>query len=513
MGINELLYDWQKDIVNSLASKKSYGIWLDMGLGKTPLSLALCERHKCDRIIIITINAKATESKSVSGSWLNWSHKIGPITPLTKKSKLEEFNIEGSSVFLINYESLFVRNTGNKVELKPNVNAFIESCRGRRVGIIVDESHKMKDLQSHQTKAIDLIQKKIARIAKDLHTYLLTGTPFTTGFIDLYSQLKFLGCPITKQWFKDNFCVIGNVYGLLGWQQPIVGYKNLKTLYQLIHQYAITIKSDEVLKLPEQIFQHEIIPTNKYVNFLTTKKLSGRKILKENEDRAKKNLPVLTDLDLLVNYQTTERLPNPWYRNIDYPHFDYMCDTPGSLWLRTRQLSIGFQGNAEKDTWYDYERLNVVKRFLGQNQGNYILFYNYTPELIKLYEICEALGYNIDIYSGQMKSLFYYERYSEQSEEEQVVNNNNIILANWASGSTGKNWQLYNKCIIFSLPLYKDWEQGLKRIHRIGQNKTTYYYIFRSDNWLDDSMWKALEEGVEYSVDMFTKELNSDPNK
>ena len=86
----------------------------------------------------------------------------------------------------------------------------------------------------------------------------------------------------------------------------------------------------------------------------------------------------------------------------------------------------------------------------------------------------------------------------------------NIIIANFASGSTGMNWQEYNKCIIFSLPLYKDWEQGLKRIHRIGQKDTVIYHIFYQNNWLDIGMKKALEENIQYTEEMFKLDLEKE---
>ena len=32
--------------------------------------------------------------------------------------------------------------------------------------------------------------------------------------------------------------------------------------------------------------------------------------------------------------------------------------------------------------------------------------------------------------------------------------------------------------ILFDIPLYKDYEQGIKRINRIGQKETCIYHIF-----------------------------------
>ena len=69
------------------------------------------------------------------------------------------------------------------------------------------------------------------------------------------------------------------------------------------------------------------------------------------------------------------------------------------------------------------------------------------------------------------------------------------------------NWQLYNQCIIFSTPVYKDWEQGLKRVHRLGQKHNVVYHRFTQNNWLDKAMVKTLNENGEYNSNMFDSDL------
>lgn len=481
--IYDKLFDYQKEIVDKNRGKGSYGLFLDCGLGKTPLALAFAEVNNCSKVLIITINSKSLENENISGSWLEWGSKsdIG-YRLYNKKSKTLEFKGK-PSLFIINYEGLFNRsnNKKSKVELKSTILDFLEASKGENLAIIIDESHKMKNLQSLQTTAIFKIQSLAKLNCKNVYTYLLTGTPFTTGFIDLYTQLKCLGCNINKGQFEEAFCIRGNLPGLLGWQQPIIGYKNIDKLYELVHQYAITIKSKEVVKLPEQVFINHIIPQTKEFNLLTKEKINSK--------------------------------PNLYYRNLDYPNSDYLAETSGSLWMRTRQISIGFQGNAEKSTWYNKDRLKELEKLLSENEDNYVLFYNYTPELLEIYDLCIKLGYNTDVYCGEIKNLTFYDKYSKMNESEQLTTKKNIILANFASGSTGMNWQLYNKCIIFSLPLYKDWEQGLKRVHRVGQKETVIYHIFYQDNWLDKAMKKSLEECTQYTEDMFRdglKNINND---
>lgn len=503
MGIYDKLYEWQKRVVDKFKERNSFGLFLDMGLGKTPTSLAFTEVNNCTKVIIITINKKAEETIDENGSFLNWINQSNiNYNVHTKSSKNDKFDTKNNDLLIINYESLFSRNKNKKekVQLKEIVVDFINSCKNHNVAIVIDESHKMKNLQSMQTLAIMKIKQSLKLIANNVYSYLLTGTPFTTGYIDLYAQLKFLGYNETKATFLDNFCVRDNRPGLLGWQQPIIGYKNLDELYKLIHKFAITIKSEDVVDLPEQVFQYHTLPQNLEFELFTNEKISGNKIIIENNFRTNK-------IENTDKYLTNSRVNNPYYRNIAYPDLTWLAETSGAFWLRARQLSIGFQGNSEKSIWFDRTRLNKLKDFLSQNEDNYLLFYNYTPELLEIYAICEELGYNIDVCSGEIKSMHFYNKYHNLSEEQKLLSKKNIILANFASGSTGLNWQDYNKCIIFSLPLYKDWEQGLKRIHRLGQKETVVYHVFYQKNWLDYGMKSALEECKDYSKEMFESDL------
>lgn len=591
MSLTDKLFPWQKNLVEKFKTKDKYGLFLDCGLGKTVIALSLAEVNECSKIIIISINAKATESADVKGSWLNWAKQMKLDYKVYDKkifnpSKKRPFNgfTKEPEILILNYESLYSRAEDKKsrVELKPQVLDFLKNCKGEKVAILIDECHKVKELKSLQTGAIVKICKYAEMYSSQSYLYMLTGTPFTTGFIDLYSQLKLLGVNMTKTEFIEKFCVRGHVPNLADYQQPIVGYKNVDLLYSLIHKFAITIKSDEVVNLPDKVFVDHVSEKSRMFDLLTKEKLYAEEIMDELANRnifvknfkklsvdqknltlnqvgckivddkvycEEKKLPVASaeeqsllqilklaldstkDVFLQIKIrqlmttiaaiETSKKgkINNPFYRNLSFPDTKWTAETTAIFWLREREASIGFQGNGEEYLWYDKSRLQDLKNFLAVNENNYIIFYNYTPELFAIFDICEELGYNIDVYAGEIKSLANYEEYEKQTEEERLVNKKNIILANFASGSTGKNWQLYNQVIIFSIPLYKDYEQGIKRIHRIGQHETCVYHMFYQDNVIDNEMRKCLEAAVNYSKEMFEKdiarinELKSDPAK
>lgn len=494
------LFDYQQHILDSFYHKDAFGLFLDMGLGKTILSLAFAERNNCTKVLVITINGKAEESVNIKDSWLGWGSQSSIQYTLHSKYSKNSFLQSSNDFFVINYESLFSRKKDrkSKVVLKERISEFIRSCKNHNVAIIIDESHKMKNLQSLQTTAIFQIQKLLKLHANKVYTYLLTGTPFTTGYIDLYSQLKLLGYSETKGTFIDNYCVRGNIPGLLGWQQPIVGYKNIDDLFNLIHKFAITIKSEDVIKLPEQVFINHTLPLSRQFELYCKEKEKSNIVVEELRIRHA-DTSEYHDKNALVN--------NPFFRNIAYPDLKWIGETTGTAWLRARQLSIGFQGNSDEYKVFDDSRFKAIESFLERNVDNYIVFYNYSAELFELFSICEKLNYKIDVYCGEVKSLTFYNEYCDLSESEQLTDKGRVILANFASGSTGKNWQKYNKVIITSIPLYKDYAQAVKRVHRTGQKQTVIYHIFYQQNWLDYSMKHALDECKDYSLEMFESDL------
>lgn len=501
--IYEELFDYQKSIVDKFYTRDSLGLFLDMGLGKTPLSLALCEKNQVEKILIITINSKALEKESIKGSWAWWTSKSSMNYVISGKPNNKAVS-PNNNVLIINYEGLCSRGVEggralSNIKLKTVIKDFIEFSENKKVAIILDESHRIKTSSSLTSKAVYKIQSLLKLKSSHLYTYLLTGTPFTTGYIDLLNQLHLLGCKMNKNTFIDNYCIKGKIGGLYEWQQPIIGYKNIDSLYSLIHKYAITIKSNEVINLPNQIFNYIETPQTLAYSLFTKEKYQSNIIYHQ-----------LENFSLRAKYEAnnSKLVINPFYRNIDYPAIKWMAAESSSFWLRCRQISIGFIGNESEYKWYDTSRLNKLERLLKDNPENYIIFYNYSPELFAIYEICEKLGYNIDVYSGNIKSTFFYERYANSTEPERLIETKNVIISNFTSGSTGMNWQLYNKCIMFSIPLYRDYEQALKRIHRIGQKETVTYFIFKQNNKLDNSMLESLKNKEEYNLEMFKKDLS-----
>ena len=107
-----------------------------------------------------------------------------------------------------------------------------------------------------------------------------------------------------------------------------------------------------------------------------------------------------------------------------------------------------------------------------------IVFYNFNEELNRLKKICESLGRSVSFVNGSGRSMDAYN---------DVPNSVTIIY--------------------FTLPLGKGscdlWEQSKKRIHRIGQTKTCFYYYLIVKGSFEEKNFAALKEGKELTDELF----------
>lgn len=496
-SLYDKLYIFQKKIVDLYHDRSRLGLFLDMGLGKTITSLALCEKNEVDGIIVVSTKSKSEETIEDKGSFDYHLHEMG--FKIFKKDKYNKLEIKSDEftdkdAIVINYESFVTRDK----DIPQYLLDFLKHYRYKKIAVILDESHKVKNSSSQRSKSIKKFIS-LCNITSTLYLYLLTGTPFTQGFIDLHNQLSLLGCSMTRTTFIDTFCIRGHIPGLYEWQQPIIGYKNKDELYYLISKYAISELTENNIKLPEQIFYDIRLPETLEFQLLINQKIS-EKILNDYLIKYKNDKTVKKTMNLT-------KVMNPFFRNFSYPDDKFFADTSANFWLRARQLSVGFQGNETNYEWYNLDRINKLKELLENNRENYVIFYNYTPELGKIFEVCEELDYDIDVYCGDIKELNHYEKFETMNDDKKMNDKKKVIIANFMSGSEGKNWQEYNHVIFFSLPLYGSYAQALKRCHRIGQDKTVYYYTFYQNNFLDTGMKEALEENKTYNDEMFTYEL------
>lgn len=305
--------------------------------------------------------------------------------------------------------------------------------------MMLDESSLITNENAKRSKFILKMQPE--------SVVLLSGTPTAGKYERLWSQVQLLGWKISKKTFWNSYVDTKWVDNGSGFKQEvIIGYKNVEHLKKKLAQYgAVFMKTSEVLDLPEQIEQK--------IMFKTTKEY---KYFIENSY-------------LLLNDET-----------------ELVGDNNLTKILYARQLC----------GQYHAEKLEGFRDLVQSTEDRLIVFYNFTTEYEAMKAVAEELERPVSVVRGGEDDRTAYEEAD-----------NSITFIQYQAGAMGGNFQKANKVIYFTLPLGKGscdlWEQSKKRIHRIGQNNTCFYYYLLVKGSIEEKNLAALQEGKELTDELF----------
>lgn len=276
---------------------------------------------------------------------------------------------------------------------------------------------------------------------------LLSGTPTGGKYEELWSQLKLLGWNISKKLFYKQYTVTEKL-DMGGFQINVVkGYKNVDRLKRKLNAHgAVFLKSEEVFDLPEQIEnQIAVKSTKEYRQF-------------------KKDRVITIGDETLVG------------------------DTALTKLLYLRQLA----------SIYNPHKHLALKDLLASTEDRVVMFYNFKKEFEIIKTICEALEKPVSFINGDGTDLKNYE-----------TKGNAVTLVQYQAGATGVNLQKANKVIYHSLPLSSElWMQSKKRIHRIGQRRTCFYYSLITEKTVEEKILEVLKERRDFTLDLFEKVMD-----
>lgn len=328
---------------------------------------------------------------------------------------------------------------------------------GKCVGVInYDLVYRRKELETMNdfTLMLDessIIQNETTKRAKFIlkmhaaNVILISGTPISGKYEFLWSQIHLLGWPISKNLYWQQY-IITEWVDQGGFMVPrVAGYRNVDRLKEKLAEYgAVFQKSEEVFDLPDQIFQDIRMPTTK----------EYRKFQKEKI--------ITVDGKELVG------------------------DTSLTAMLYERMLCGSYNQN----------KLDAFRDLLESTNGRLIVFYNFNAELDALRAIANDLNRPHGAVNGDERNLKPY----EEAE-------NSITFVQYQAGSKGLNLQLANRVVYFTPTLScENWMQSQKRIHRIGQDKTCFYYRLTCRNSIEERIYASLQRGVDYTDKLFEKE-------
>lgn len=334
-------------------------------------------------------------------------------------------------------------------------NFFIEIMP--KIGIInYDLAFRRKELMDLTDFTLMLDESQFVKNEKSKRTkfilkldaknvILLSGTPTGGKYEQLWTQCRLLGWSITKTAFWERY-VNYRLYKPVPYLPPIkivTGYKNISDLKQSLKLLgAVFLETNEVLELPDQVFTTIHVPSNR-----DYKTFMEKRIVEVDGER-------------------------------------FLGDSRLKTLLYARQLCSA----------YSKEKLNAFKDWVDSNDSRLIVFYNFTCELNHMMELVKDRP--ISIVNGDKKDLTAYEQ-----------NDNSITFVQYQAGAMGLNLQKARYIAYFSLPLASDlFEQSKKRIHRIGQTSTCFYYTFICKGSVEEKILNTLKQRKDYTEILFSKE-------
>jgi SNF2 family DNA or RNA helicase len=312
--------------------------------------------------------------------------------------------------------------------------------------LMLDESSMIQNETAKRSKFVLKLGENASNVI------LLSGTPTGGKYENLWSQLHLLGWNISKRMYWNQYIEVEYLDNL-GFSIPIViGYKNVDRLKRKMKKYGCQfLKTDEVMELPDQVFDVNYVDTTKqYQRFRKTGivKIYGKE---------------------LVGNTTLSKL------------------------LHERELC----------SFYNANKSQKVKDLINSTDENIVIFYNFNAELKELKKILRECDKDYSVINGNDKSGLDMLNYSLNHNYRYIP----ILLIQYQSGAMGLNLQDFSRRIIFySLPLSSElFEQAKKRIHRIGQKSSCFYYILLCKNSVEEKIYQTLLKRKDYTEKLFER--------
>ena len=241
-------HDYQRYVTNYIETHPACAVLLDMGLGKTSITLTalldlLFDTFEAHRILVIAPLRVARDTWPAEiEKWdhlklLTYSVAVG-----SEKDRIAALK-RPADIYIINRENVqwLVEQSGIPFDFDT---------------VIVDELSSFKSHQSKRFKALMRVRPRIKRIVG------LTGTPSANGLMDLWAEFKILDMGERLGRFigmyRNNYFTPDKRNG-----QIIYSYKLLpgadKAIYKRISDITISMKAADHLKMPELVMNNCVV--------------------------------------------------------------------------------------------------------------------------------------------------------------------------------------------------------------------------------------------------------------
>lgn len=423
-------HDYQKTAIDFALDNPAAGLFLDMGLGKTAVSLTVIEELKnnyLEEVKALVIAPKRVAEDTWPTEHIKWDHltnlKVVKIMG-TPKERAAALRQEGD-IYIITRDNLawMVDLLGTDWDF--NI-------------VIVDELSGFKSNKSVRFKKLRRVRPRVQRIIG------LTGTPAPNGYEDLWAQIYLLdrgerlGKTITE--FRRRYFITLYRHGYNEYElRP--GAKD--EIDEAISDICISMKAKDYLKLKEPLYINRIAKLSKK-EFELYKKMERDAVLEIDEN----------DITALNAAAVSNKL---------------------------LQMSNGAVYTEDRDVIQIHDKkLEVLEELIEEANGEPVLvFYNFKHDLdriLKRFKEVRILDTDQDIKdwnAGKIKILLAHPASAGHGLNLQA--GGHIVI--WF----GLNW---------SLELY---QQANARLNRQGQTETVRIYHIIAEGTIDERVLEVLK--------------------
>lgn len=425
-------HGYQRYCINRLLADEALGLFLDLGLGKTVITLTAINDLKYNRFTVRRTLVVAPK-KVAEATWTNetkkWEHlkHMRIVTVLgSAKQRIRALNTPGD-VWVINRD-----NVAWLVDYYRNAWPFDM--------VVLDELSSFKNHQAKRFKVLTWVRPHIRRIVG------LTGTPAPNGLLDLWAQIFLLDqgerlerfiTHYRTRYFEKNYN--GHGYTAKPGADDII--------QQRIADICISMAAEDFLELPDCVTN--VVPV----------------VL---DDKAKKQYERM-EKDLLLEIEDTE----------------ITATSAAVLTGKLLQLCNGALYDEDRNVHEIHNnKLEAFTELVEQLNGKpALVFYSFQHDLTR---IKQALS---------KTNLRIRELKTPQDQIDWNNGQVDILLAHPASAAYGLNLQDGGNHVVWfgltwSLELY---QQANGRLHRQGQKQKVILHHLIVQGGVDEDVMQALE--------------------
>ena len=235
-------HEYQRFVIDYIKKNPVAAVFLDMGLGKTSITLTalndlLFDSFDVHRILVVApLRVARNTWSSEIRKWEHLQDLQYSIVVGTEKERMSALE-KRADIYIINRENVqwLVEKSGKKFDYDM---------------VVVDELSSFKNHEAKRFRAFMKVRPKVKRIVG------LTGTPSSNGLMDLFAEFKLLDMGERLGRFigayRANFFRPHKMNGPIVYSyKPIPGAESM--IYNRISDITISMKATDYLKMPELV--------------------------------------------------------------------------------------------------------------------------------------------------------------------------------------------------------------------------------------------------------------------